>query len=118
MQRTLPYPFEDEEDADQCVTSQFILKCRVQDLRTSLLIKAACNEDFPSLKPRFGMPCSFTYPDLFFINSTKRLIYFIYDDRGCELIAADKATLKPIYEKYSCWLDDFELEHAASLFAN
>jgi hypothetical protein len=29
---------------------------------------------------------------------------------------ADKATLQPINEKYSCWLDDFEREHAASLF--
>ncbi|WP_093674324.1 DUF3885 domain-containing protein [Sporolactobacillus nakayamae] len=79
---------------------------------------AACNEDFPPLNPRFGTKHSFTYPDLFFINITKRLIYFVYDDRGCELIATDKATLQPIYEKYSCWLDDFEREHAASLFTS
>ncbi|MCO7125480.1 DUF3885 domain-containing protein [Sporolactobacillus shoreicorticis] len=119
VQRNIPYPFIDEGNADQFVTSQFILKCKARDLRAPLLIQAACNEDFPLLKPRFGTSrCFAAYPDLFFINRTEQLIYFIYDDRGCEIIATDKAILRPIYEKYSLWLDDFDRKHADSLFAN
>ena len=93
----------DTEEADDTYTSRFSLKCCKQDIHYSLLIKAACNEDFP-LKPKYG-PGS-NYPDVFFINITKNVIFFIYDDRGCEVIAANKETIYPLYKKYGDWIDE------------
>lgn len=113
---THPYVFNDEEEADERVTSQYHLKCSKQDLRYVTLIKAACNEDFP-LKPKFRRGKGMYYPDVFFINVTKNLIYFIYDDRGCEVIAADKETLRPVYEKYPEWLYEYNREDMNRLFA-
>ncbi|KJL02901.1 MULTISPECIES: DUF3885 domain-containing protein [Priestia] len=103
--KTLPYVFGEEEDADEYSTSQFYLRCRKQDIRYTLLIKAACNEDFP-LKPKLGKIAGSYYPDLFFVNVTKNLIFFIYDDRGCEVIARDKESIRSTYEKYYHLVDE------------
>jgi len=79
------------------------LKCRKQDIHYVLLIQAACNEDF-HLKPKFGT--GYSYPDVFFINLTKNVILFIYDDRGCEVIATNKETIKPVGLKFRNWIDN------------
>lgn len=73
-QTTLPFVFDDEEDADEFYTSQFFLKCNNSDIRYLSLIKAACNEDFP-LKPKFGRRNGSYYPDVFFINASKNIIF-------------------------------------------
>ena len=31
-----------------------------------------------------------SYPDVFLINATKDIVMFMYDDRGCEVIAKNK----------------------------
>jgi hypothetical protein len=113
-QETLPYVFEDE--ANDYYTAQYCLKCRKQDLRYPLLIRAACNEDFP-LKPKFGREKGMFYPDVFFINVSKNLIFFIYDDRGCEVISDNKETLRPLYEKYNDWLYEYNRKEIKRLFA-
>ncbi|OAH57661.1 hypothetical protein AWH48_01180 [Domibacillus aminovorans] len=115
-QETLPYVFDDEEEANEYYTSQFYLKCSKQDLRYPLLIKAACNEDF-SLKPKFRQEKGLYYPDVFFINISKNLIFFIYDDRGCEVISDNKETLRLVYEKYHDWLYEYNREEMKQLFA-
>lgn len=113
---TRPYVFDDEEEAEDRITSQYHLTCSKQDLNYFSLIKAACNQDFP-LKPKFRKEKGMYYPDVFFINVSKNLIYFIYDDRGCEVIAADKETLRPVYEKYPEWLYEYNRADMKRLFA-
>ncbi|WP_430623552.1 DUF3885 domain-containing protein [Lysinibacillus fusiformis] len=85
--------------------SQFSLKCHKQDIHYVSLIKAACNEDF-RLKPKFGT--GYNYPDVFFINLTKNVIFFIYDDRGCEVIATNKETIKSLDLKFRNWIDNLK----------
>ena len=106
-QETLPYLF-DEEDADDYYTTRYSLKCRKQDINYQLLIKAACNEDFP-LKPKLGGFYAH-YPDVFFVNATKNVIFFIYDDRGCEVIASNQETIRPLYEKFGDRIDKYYKE--------
>lgn len=115
-QVTLPYIFGEEGKADDFYTARYQLQCRKQDLNYSWLIKAACNEDFP-LKPKFRKEKEAYYPDVFFINVSKNFIFFIYDDRGCEVVAADKEILRPLYEKYNAWLDEWNREEIDRLFA-
>lgn len=106
-QTRLPYMFDDEEDAVEKCTSQFSLYCHKQDLRYELLIKAICNQDFHELQPRLHNPFGLYEPDIFFINTTKDIIFYIYDDRGCEVIAKDIETIRPLYEKYIDWVDEY-----------
>ncbi|MFP7486480.1 DUF3885 domain-containing protein [Priestia filamentosa] len=103
--KTYPYPF-DIEEAEQYEMQQFSLLCRRGDLRVNQLLKAASNEDFP-LNPRFG-GYSIDYPDIFFVNITKDIIFFVYDDRGCEVVALDAEQIRPLYEKYYNWVDEVD----------
>ncbi|MEK3889872.1 DUF3885 domain-containing protein [Bacillus sp. FSL K6-3431] len=106
-QETLPYMFDDEEEAEENSTSQFSLYCSKQDIHYPLLIKAICNQDFPSLKPRLHNPFRLYDPDLFIINVNQNVIFYIYDDRGCEVVANDIETIRPLYEKYAGWVDEY-----------
>ena len=111
----IPYIWEVEEE--KTYTTRLSLQCRKADIKYKQLIKAACNEDFP-LQPKLARKSHslLLYPDLFFINLSKNLIFFIYDDRGCEVIAKDKETLIPLYEKYGDWIDEFSREKVDSCF--
>ncbi len=115
-QETLPYMFDDEEDADEMCTTQFSLECRKQDIEYPLLIKAICNQDFPLLKPRLHNPYGSYEPDVFFINVTRDVIFYIYDDRGCEVIGSDIEKIRPLYEKYADWIDEYSREEIDNHF--
>ncbi|MFB1050885.1 DUF3885 domain-containing protein [Paraliobacillus sp. JSM ZJ581] len=106
--KTFPYPFEIDISYEYEM-QQFALHCKVNDIRIDRLLKAAINEDFPSLKPRFGSNYSH-YPDVFFVNITKGIIFFVYDDRGCEVIACTSDRLRPLYEKHFNLVDDLDRE--------
>ncbi|KAA0955444.1 DUF3885 domain-containing protein [Sporosarcina sp. ANT_H38] len=105
--KTYPYPFE-ENEREEYEMQQFSLHCKVNDIRVNGLLKAAINEDFP-LKPRFGGD-SVHYPDVFFVNITKDIIFFVYDDRGCEVISRTADRLRPLYEKYYDWIEGVDRE--------
>ena len=102
-QETLPFVFDDEEEAEGYYTSQFYLKCKKRDLDYFSLIKANCNGDY-SMKPNLGEKNGSYYPDVFFINTSKNIIFFIYDDRGCEVIADKKESIVPLYKDYKDWV--------------
>lgn len=106
--KTYPYPFEEEERED-FEMQQFSLHCKVRDINLEGLLKASLHEDFPSMKPRFGYD-SVHYPDVFFVNSTKDIILFVYDDRGCEVIARTADRLRPLYKKHFDWVDEVDRE--------
>ncbi|WP_088034996.1 DUF3885 domain-containing protein [Evansella clarkii] len=89
---TLPSVFDDEEKQEEYYTSQFHLKCKKRDLNYTLLIKAICNKVY-SLNPKLGGKNESYPPDVFFVNTTKNIILFIYDDRGCEVIADETETI-------------------------
>ena len=114
-QEMLPFLFEDKE-ADLYCTSQFSLKCLAEDIKYEPLIQAVNHEDFPDLYPRFGRKKEVSYPDVFLINATKDIVMFIYDDRGCEVIAKNKEIIRGLYEKYKEWIPDYERESIDSLF--
>ncbi|MEK4712387.1 MULTISPECIES: DUF3885 domain-containing protein [Sporosarcina] len=106
--KTYPYPFEEDEKEDYEM-QQFSLQCKVSDINLEGLLKASLNEDFPPMKPRFGCD-SVYYPDVFFVNTTKDIIFFVYDDRGCEVIALTAEKLRPLYEKHYDWVDEVDRE--------
>lgn len=71
---------------------------------------------FPTLYPRLGSKQEISYPDVFFVNATKDIIMFIYDDRGCEVIAKNKEIIRYLYEKYKNWIPCYERESIDDLF--
>ncbi|WP_234703455.1 DUF3885 domain-containing protein [Metabacillus indicus] len=42
--------------------------------------------------------------DIFFINTSRKMIYHLYDDRGCDVIASRKEDLLPLYHELNEWI--------------
>ena len=116
--RMLPNVFMEDEDGDdyaEMVTHRFVLTCLKNDIRYNQLLSAISYEDFPHptqiLKgfPRNGI-------DIYFVNVTKKMIFHLYDDQGCDVIASNKEDLRPLYEEYNEWILDYDREQIDQLF--
>lgn len=96
-----------EEEEDQRVIHRFSLLCKKGDIRYQQLLQAICHEDFahPSTilksNPSSGV-------EVYFINVTWNLIYHLYDDRGCDILASDKNDIRFLYETYNDWILDYD----------
>lgn len=98
--KIIPYVFEDVYDIYDFETHRYSLQCDISDLKYINLIKAICNHDM-NITPKI-------YHDIFFINKTRNTIFHIYDDRGCDVIASDKASIDHLYTKYNNWILDYD----------
>lgn len=106
---------EDDEDYKEMVTHRFTLLCKKRDIRYQSLLSAISYEDFPHptkiLKGRYAPDI-----DIYFINMTKKMIFHLYDDRGCDVIAAKKEDLYILYKKYNDWILDYDRNQIDQLF--
>lgn len=78
---------------------QYSLLCQRRQLSYRQLIKAICNQDFRSLKPRLKDKNTY-YPEIFFINKNKNIILNIYDDRGGFILLNNPKDREFIKNKY------------------
>ncbi|MCP1146093.1 DUF3885 domain-containing protein [Lysinibacillus endophyticus] len=114
--KMLPSVFlEDEDDYEDMVTHRFVLPCKKSDIRYKPLLTAISYEDFPHpsqiLKGLYRPGI-----DIYFINVTKKMIYHLYDDRGCDVIASNKEDLDSLYEELNDWILDYDREQINKIF--
>lgn len=93
---------------------RFTMNCRLRDIRLRPLLHAICREDF--LAPNQIMKGKLGY-EIYLINLSKQMIFHLYDDRGCDLIAADPKRLHPVYQDLQHWLLDHDRAQMDQLFA-
>jgi hypothetical protein len=111
----LRYQRFDGECDEGMTTHRFVLACGKNEIRYVPLLKAICYEDFmhPTTilknNPQSGY-------EIYFINLTRKLIYHLYDDRGCDIIAANKETLRFLYEEYNEWILDYDRDRINQVF--
>lgn len=106
---------ENEEDYDDMVTHRFVLACNKYDIRYHQLLSAISYEDFPHPSQILKNNYRPGY-DIYFVNITKKMIYHLYDDRGCDVIAANKEDLRLLYDNYNEWILDYDREQIDKLF--
>jgi len=75
------------------------------------ILTAIGNTDASSRLPRLDRT------NIFFVNVSKKLVFHMYDDRGLDVIATDKETLRPIYNKYNDWILDYDREQIDQQFS-
>lgn len=54
---------------------------------------------------------------VYYTDTYNLILYHLYDDRGADLVAADKELLRPIYKKFNSWILDYDRENIDSIFA-
>ncbi|WLR42180.1 DUF3885 domain-containing protein [Bacillus carboniphilus] len=99
-------------------TNRFVLRCLKGDFRYARLLEAICYKDFGFnhriLKSVPKHSCS-SY-DVYFINLSKKRIFHLYDDRGCDIIATNTGAIRPIYVKFYRWIHEYDREKIDNLF--
>lgn len=55
--------------------------------------------------------------NVYFINTQDNVLFHMYDDRGADVISADKELLRPLYEKYNSWILSYDKEQIDKTFA-
>lgn len=99
---------------ENITTRRFSYACRKKDVRYPQLLQAICYRDFnhPSKITNYQGSDARIY----LINITQQLIYHLYDDRGCDIIAADKEDIRFLYEQYNDWILDYDREKIDAVF--
>ena len=97
---------EDEEYEDM-VTHRFVLPCQKRDVRYRQLLVALSYKDFSHPTQILKHNCHAGY-NIYFINVTKKIIYHLYDDRGCDVVATSANDLRTLYEECNDWILDYD----------
>lgn len=105
----------DDEDYEDMVTHRFHLLCQKKDLRYRQLLSAISYEDFahPTTILKHNNRAGY---EIYFVNVTRKLIYHLYDDRGCDVIASNKEDLRPLYVACNDWILDYDREQIDVIF--
>ena len=82
---------------------------QTKDIDTRNLLEAMINTDFSVRGPSLRGEC-------FFINHDKDVVLNLYDDRGMDVVAAEKDVLIPLYEKCNDIILDHDREKIDSVF--
>jgi hypothetical protein len=104
-----------EDEADQMVIHRFVLQCNKDAIRYVPLLKAICYEDFahPSTILKNNPESGY---EIYFVNLTKKIIFHLYDDRGCDILAADKEGIRNLYGEFNDWILDYDRKEIDLLF--
>ncbi|GKV65122.1 MULTISPECIES: DUF3885 domain-containing protein [unclassified Sporosarcina] len=94
-----PYIYPEDDEDGTCRTHRFSLTCRRADFRYAALLKAICNQDM-GIRPVI-------HQSVYFINETKGTIYYVYDDRGCDLLGVNSEAIQWMYEEFNEWILDY-----------
>lgn len=97
--------FEEEEDV-----THYELYWAFDETKTSIgrLIKEIVLADLGGLNSLASA--------VYLLNPKEKLLYHLYDDRGLDLVAKDKAKLFIIYEKYNEWILAYDRELIDDIF--
>ncbi|HEX8658282.1 MAG TPA: DUF3885 domain-containing protein, partial [Hymenobacter sp.] len=90
------------------VLNQEFLRLPAHRIAHRQVLTAVAHEAFPSRAPQRRARRIREAPELYFLNLDRALIFHMYDDRGLDILAADRQTLRPLYEQFHDWLLDYD----------
>jgi len=106
--------YEPEDKFD--IRNIAIIKLTNDRINYKSILTAIGHTDFPPRRPRLDQNGFLTGKEVYFVNIDKKLIFHMYDDRGLDLISADKEKLRPIYKKHNDLILDYDRERIDKQF--
>ena len=55
--------------------------------------------------------------NVYFADTHDFVLFHLYDDRGTDLVAADRELLRPIYERVNSWILEYDRDRINEIFA-
>ncbi|MCE7072561.1 DUF3885 domain-containing protein [Dyadobacter sp. CY327] len=93
-----------------------IIKLTADRINYENILTAIGHSDFPPRQPRLDNSGFLTSKEVYFINIEKKLIFHMYDDRGLDIVATDKETLRPIYKGHNDLILGYDRERIDKQF--
>lgn len=103
IEELVPYKHEEEYGLENIGTLRLLCKC----LKNKLSIKSLFNEIIHG-----------EFAQVFFLNVKNSTIFYIYDDRGLDVVSNDKVNLEELYETCSDWILDYDRKAIDQIFKN
>jgi hypothetical protein len=101
----LPHVYGDEDLS----THRFALLCKTIDIDTKGLLTAIGNKDL-GVQPMVD-------DEVFFINTENQVIFYLYDDRGLDIVAKEKRVLSDLYHRYNDWILAYDRREIDQVFS-
>lgn len=101
--------FIDEDDGETLIRHELYWTLPA-DFSAELLLHYIITADL-------GGPWPANVP-VFFANTEDEYLYFVYDDRGADLIATIVETIRPAYERFNDWILDYDRERIDRTFTS
>lgn len=98
--------FDDDEPIEQIQLYWNLEKAR---LNTDQLFEEIIKADLGG--------CPQLASSVFLLDSCNGSLFCLYDDRGLDIVAAEKSVLYPIYRKYNKWILDYDREKIDATFS-
>ena len=54
--------------------------------------------------------------NVYFINTDNSILFHLYDDRGADIVAKEKNSLKPLYDDFNDWILSYDREKIDAIF--
>ncbi|TDL76210.1 DUF3885 domain-containing protein [Peribacillus frigoritolerans] len=103
-----PYIFPEDNEDGKYKTHRFILKCKTSDIKYISMLKAICHQDL-GIKPSI-------FHSIYFLNIERKTIFNVYDDRGCDLLAASPESIRYLYNQFNDWILDYDRDEIDMVF--
>jgi hypothetical protein len=84
---------------DDVLCNELSYNCFIEDIKYKKLLKAITNQDFKDLIPNINQ--RYNYSEIYIINTSKNLIYHLYDDRDLWLAFHNNQDYLRCCNKYS-----------------
>lgn len=104
----LPYYIPEDDESGNWRTHRWMLPCKPSDIHYRQLLTLLVEQDMGFSKANFQ--------SLYFVHPKNETIFHVYDDRGCDLVAASRETIRPHYESFNEWVLDYDREAIDEVF--
>lgn len=101
------YPFHSKDGKWAC--ERYIIKSSVENVDIKRLLEEI-------VRSEMGGNSRLT-SGVYLLNPRNQIIYYLYDDRGLDVVSTNKTTLKDIYDKFNDWILDYDRERIDKMFA-
>lgn len=103
------FRYKDSNESDGIVTIRYCANVKSQHLKLEGLVEAIANRIL-GLEPTVD-------GDIYLLNITSKTIFHLYDDRGLDIVAESKETLRGVYKQYNSWILDYDRVSIDAMFS-
>jgi len=93
-----------------------VIPTSITQINFKTILESIANIDHPTRRPRFDNNKCLPTKEIYLLNLNKKVIFNMYDDRGLDIIGADKEIIHSIFKKHNEWILEFDRERIEKQF--